>query len=87
MQAGVIGNVREVHVWTNRPIWPQGLLTPAPMSADFDPLSKERSWGNRAVAESHAGGLWAEFRPPPEMDWDLYLGPARPVKYHPIYHP
>jgi predicted dehydrogenase len=24
LQAGVLGPVREVHVWTNRPIWPQG---------------------------------------------------------------
>jgi predicted dehydrogenase len=24
IKAGVIGNVSEVHVWTNRPIWPQG---------------------------------------------------------------
>jgi predicted dehydrogenase len=24
IQAGVIGKVKEVHVWTNRPIWPQG---------------------------------------------------------------
>jgi predicted dehydrogenase len=24
LQAGVIGTVREAHVWTNRPIWPQG---------------------------------------------------------------
>ena len=24
IQAGVIGQVREVHIWTNRPIWPQG---------------------------------------------------------------
>jgi len=25
---GAIGNVREVHVWTNRPIWPQGIDAP-----------------------------------------------------------
>ena len=25
VQAGVIGNPLEIHVWTNRPIWPQGL--------------------------------------------------------------
>jgi predicted dehydrogenase len=25
---GAIGNVREVHVWTNRPIWPQGIEAP-----------------------------------------------------------
>lgn len=24
IQAGAIGNVKEIHVWTNRPIWPQG---------------------------------------------------------------
>jgi len=24
LQAGVIGKVKEIHVWTNRPIWPQG---------------------------------------------------------------
>jgi predicted dehydrogenase len=26
--AGVIGEVREVHAWTNRPIWPQGIDRP-----------------------------------------------------------
>lgn len=24
LQSGIIGEVREVHVWTNRPVWPQG---------------------------------------------------------------
>ncbi len=24
LQAGVVGKVKEIHVWTNRPIWPQG---------------------------------------------------------------
>jgi predicted dehydrogenase len=27
----VIGPVREVHVWTNRPVWPQGVNKPAPV--------------------------------------------------------
>ncbi len=26
--AGVIGKVKEVHVWTNRPVWPQGIPVP-----------------------------------------------------------
>ncbi|MGE5610044.1 MAG: Gfo/Idh/MocA family protein [Bacillota bacterium] len=39
--AGSIGEVREVHCWTNRPIWPQGLDRPAgqdpvPASLDWD---------------------------------------------------
>ena len=30
MKAGVVGNVKEVHIWTDRPIWPQGnLVRPA----------------------------------------------------------
>jgi len=28
IQAGVIGDVTAVHVWTNRPVWPQGVPTP-----------------------------------------------------------
>jgi predicted dehydrogenase len=28
IKAGAIGTVKEVHVWTNRPVWPQGLSRP-----------------------------------------------------------
>ena len=30
LRAGALGAVHEVHVWTNRPIWPQGIERPAP---------------------------------------------------------
>ena len=38
---GAIGNVNEVHVWTNRPIWPQGIDAPkeipsVPSTLDWD---------------------------------------------------
>jgi hypothetical protein len=38
---GAIGEVREVHAWTNRPVWPQGLARPTetpavPESLDWD---------------------------------------------------
>ncbi len=40
LRAGVLGTVQEVHVWTNRPIWPQGVLTPkegpCPDSLDWE---------------------------------------------------
>ena len=29
VQSGVLGNIKEVHVWTNRPVWPQGTGRPA----------------------------------------------------------
>ena len=40
IKAGQIGNVKEVHVWTNRPIWPQGEARgpekPVPKELDWD---------------------------------------------------
>ena len=38
---GAIGDVREVHVWTNRPVWPQGIEAPkeipsCPSTLDWD---------------------------------------------------
>jgi predicted dehydrogenase len=33
LRAGGVGNVKEVHVWTNRPIWPQGGPRPEPAEA------------------------------------------------------
>ena len=28
IDAGVLGDVREIHMWTDRPIWPQGVKAP-----------------------------------------------------------
>src|SRR6266478_5058554 len=40
VQAGVIGSVREVHVWSNRPIWPQGMDRPE----GEDPIPQGLDW-------------------------------------------
>ena len=36
VQGGVLGDVREVHVWTDRPIWPQGVERPKDTPAKPD---------------------------------------------------
>lgn len=41
VQDGAIGDVREVHCWTNRPVWPQGIgrptdTPPVPSTLDWD---------------------------------------------------
>jgi predicted dehydrogenase len=40
VRAGQLGNVKEVHIWTNRPIWPQGEkrpnMKPVPATLDWD---------------------------------------------------
>jgi len=40
IQSGAIGPVREVHVWTDRPVWPQGLARPS----DTPPVPPHLPW-------------------------------------------
>lgn len=40
VQAGVVGVVREVHCWSNRPIWPQGIARPT----ETPPVPKHIDW-------------------------------------------
>jgi predicted dehydrogenase len=90
VQAGIIGAVHEVHVWTNRPVvyWPQGIPrptgapAPAPGSSPFG-----NPWSPRHVSDVLASAMGAASVPK-GLDWDLYLGPvAEDIPYHPIYHP
>jgi predicted dehydrogenase len=41
VRAGAIGDVKEIHTWTNRPVWPQGIASrpasePVPQGLDWD---------------------------------------------------
>ncbi len=52
--SGEIGNVTEVHAWTNRPIWPQGMTkipapVPPPATLDWD------LWQGISAARPYAG--------------------------------
>ncbi|HEX4129418.1 MAG TPA: Gfo/Idh/MocA family oxidoreductase [Pirellulales bacterium] len=79
IQAGVLGPVREVHVWTNRPIWPQGgeavLRTTAGSAAAFAALH------GKTLKELPKVDV------PPNVHWDLFLGTAPERPYDPAYHP
>jgi predicted dehydrogenase len=83
IQAGAIGDVREVHVWTNRPLayWPQGVPRPQPQR-----ISTELRWNMPGVMArlANAMGLYSV---PETLSWDLFLGPSPSVEYHPLYHP
>jgi predicted dehydrogenase len=84
VQSGAIGEIREVHVCTNRPLgyWPQGV--PRPETVD---LAKLR-WSGRDVDRRLAAAFAEAAQPKPsDLDWDLFLGCAPQVEYHPIYHP
>jgi len=60
VREGLIGDVHTVEVWTNRPVWPQGIPVPTDKPELPSHLSKK--------------------------DWDLYIGPAKYVDYHPLYY-
>jgi len=83
--AGAIGDVREVHIWTNRPLvyWPQGIPRPEPAKAPLDTAA----WDLRGVNARLANAMAGHYPVPDGLAWDLFLGVAPFVEYHPIYHP
>jgi predicted dehydrogenase len=83
--AGAIGDVREVHIWTNRPLgfWPQGVPRPEPMKVAADTLR----WNGAGVNTRLAAALAGDYPVPEGLDWNLFLGVAPQIAYHPIYHP
>jgi hypothetical protein len=60
IQAGVLGDVRELHVWSNRPVWPQGLNRPegedpVPANLDWD------LWLGPAALRPYKNGVYHAF--------------------------
>ncbi len=91
VRAGVIGPVHEVHVWTNRPIWPQGIPRPG-KPAEERPGARRgggfgNEWNSRKLNAAIATAIDGGETPPPGLHWDLFLGPAPEVPFHTIYHP
>ena len=55
LRAGVLGRVTEVHAWTNRPIWPQGMTAypaaePVPAGLDWDVWVGPAPWRDYSPA-------------------------------------
>ena len=85
LQQGAIGDVHEVHVWTNRPFgfWPQAVPRPAPAPAD----ERQMRWDERGLTNRVAAAMKGDHPVPDRLAWDLFLGVAPDVEYHPVYHP
>jgi len=93
--------VREVHLSTDRPIWPQGVPRPATNAAavsatsynsPLPPPPGSAGAGNdwtppRRVSQELGRALSTNSGAPAGLEWDLFLGPGPVVPYHPIYHP
>jgi predicted dehydrogenase len=85
IQSGAIGGIREIHVWTNRPLgfWPQGVPRPEPLTVPVESLK----WGGDGVNSRLAAAMSGNYPVPDTLAWDLFLGVGPNVPYHPIYHP
>ena len=59
--AGVIGPVKEVHVWTNHPVgyWPQGV--PRPIKGASVP--EDQRWSQRGFPKQIASAIAGDFSP------------------------
>jgi len=80
---GAIGDVREVHVWTNRPIWPQGIEAPkeipsVPPSLDWDVWLGPAPW--RPYHPAYLPFVWRGW-------WDFGTGVVGDMGAHLIDQP
>ncbi|MGC8668253.1 MAG: Gfo/Idh/MocA family protein [Chthonomonadales bacterium] len=82
VRAGVLGKVTEVHVWTNRPIWPQGI--PRPPEAPCPPNVHWKEWIGGAPTRPYANGYhpfaWRGF-------WDFGSGALGDMACHTVNLP
>ncbi|MCL2305894.1 MAG: Gfo/Idh/MocA family oxidoreductase [Planctomycetaceae bacterium] len=89
LRAGALGEVLEMHVWTDRPIWPQG-IDPNRVKTiqEFsEKIKKEQSpeEAEKLITEK-TGGIVNDLEN--NIDWESWIGPAKFREYFPgVYTP
>ena len=71
IKQGHIGEVKHVHVWTNRPVWPQGINIKVKESPDPANEKECADWEKRV----------------PQVHWNEWIGPAKKRPFSPEIHP
>ena len=84
VKAGVLGTVKSVHVWSNRPVWAQG----PGRRESLDKYSTDVRRDQAARADRLIEAKKAELdRALESLDWENWLGPAQERPFWPgIYH-
>ncbi len=78
IESGLIGDVTEVHCWTNRPIWPQGVPTPTGEHSVPDTLNWDLWLGPAAMRPYHPNYLPFKWR----GWWDFGTGALGDMACH-----
>jgi len=77
LRAGQIGNVSEVHIWTNRPVWPQGESRkpskPVPKNTDWESWIGRAAW--RPFTDGYHPFAWRGW-------WDFGTGALGDMACH-----
>ena len=83
-RAGILGEIKEVHVMTNRPIWPQG----PNRDMTLEKFAKQIREEDPDIAEDEIAEKKAQIDAALEkVDWKLWLGTAPYREYWPgLYH-
>jgi predicted dehydrogenase len=83
IQAGALGNVSAVHVWTNRPIWPQGTERPTDVKGNPNTVRWDEWIGcapYRTFNEAYHPFKWRGF-------WDFGTGALGDMACHTLNMP
>lgn len=83
LKAGALGNVNEVHIWTNRPVWPQGMERPSEEKPVPEYLHWEQWIGPapfRPYHEAYHPFKWRGF-------WDFGTGALGDMGCHTVNMP
>ena len=93
LKAGAIGDVKEIHIWTDRPVkwWPQGPDLIRTMKGYEEKVREENpDEADKLIAEMK-GRIENELK---YVDWDSWLGPAKVREFFPgapphtqLWHP
>ena len=85
IQSGVLGTLKEVYVWSNRPIWPQGPDRRMTMEKFAAQAKKENPDDAERIIDGMKKKIESDLQ---KSDWKLWLGVAPNREYWPgLYHP
>ncbi len=99
VRAGLLGDIKEVHVWTNRPVWPQGIARPTLQtfeadakaqkaelmkSDDADEVEEGKAMDIAKMVAEKKNQIADDFK---KIDWELWIGAGKYRDFYPgQYH-
>ncbi len=85
LRKGILGTVKEVHIWTNRPIWPQGCPRPEPTAEGVPENLDWKLWLGPAPFRPYVAGAYHSFKW--RGWWDFGTGALGDMACHTVNMP